>query len=451
VIGSIFVAPGGHSMNAAVADAWGIRVELDGRAFTRSLRAFGSGAHALRRRRTRHRRQVHGAPCMYWLCMLCAVRCMPCAACRALHAVRCMSGASPPFLFPLAGAGVLGSGYWSHVPLPFTSRARVSLVPLPHGDVAGGFRQPPPSEVADGAHLPTLELMEQMRECVSVGTACPLMIAWDINVQVHPQPLHQNPSRPTPTAAAAAAEDAAAAAAAAEDAEAAAVAGASGLLSQPSLLEALALLRAPAEFSPHALEHTLGTSRVVDVPAGGTGSVFCQSAEGTLLRLRLRLHDEAGAYVRLDGLAHAVARARLRIVADGAEVAQVDASVAEFFGVGPGAVHMRSLLLGVADDATLYCAFAVPYWRTIDVAVRNGGERPARWEVQAEWLPTAVGRVGDTGYFTAHVRAASPTEAGEDFQFASLVGSGHVVAHILRVDAKQRAVIKRTHTREYAR
>jgi hypothetical protein len=366
---------------------------------------------------------------------------------RALHAVRCMSGASPPFLFPLAGAGVLGSGYWSHVPLPFTSRARVSLVPLPHGDVAGGFRQPAPSEVADGAHLPTLELMEQMRECVSVGTACPLMIAWDINVQIHPKPLHQNPSRPTPTSAAAAA--AATAAAVAEDAEAAAAA--SGLLSQPSLLEALALMRAPAEFSPHALEHTLATAHVVDVPVDGTGSVFRQSSEGTLLRLRLRLHDEAGAYVRLAGLAHAVARARLRIVADGAEVAQVDASVAEFFGVGPGAVHMRSLLLGVADDAALYCAFAMPYWRTIDVAVRNGGERPARWEVQAEWLPTAVGRVGDTGYFTAHVRAASPTEAGADFSFASLVGSGHVVAHILRVDARQRAVIERTHTRECAR
>jgi hypothetical protein len=74
------------------------------------------------------------------------------------------SGTRAPFLFPMAGAGVFGSGYYSFVPMVFHSRLQITLS-AEHAD----------TEFLEG-------VMSRLQNCIDYDLRCELFQYWNVNL-----------------------------------------------------------------------------------------------------------------------------------------------------------------------------------------------------------------------------------------------------------------------------
>ncbi|MCC7389546.1 MAG: DUF2961 domain-containing protein [Phycisphaerales bacterium] len=134
-----------------------------------------------------------------------------------------------------------------------------------------------------------------------------------------------------------------------------------------TIRETSAALAAPGSRMPPAggvelpIDATVGPGAAADLLVLGDGP-------GAIARLTLR--------VRAENLDLALRQTLLCISFDGAQDAQVQAPIGDFFGAGPGVNPFDSVPFTVEPDGTMTCRFVMPFARAATLRAVNLGGQP---------------------------------------------------------------------------
>jgi len=120
-------------------------------------------------------------------------------------------------------------------------------------------------------------------------------------------------------------------------------------------------------------------------------------------------------------------RARMRIWWDGEKEPSVDCPLGMFFGLGLGAVPVKSIAFR-CDQMTFANRFPMPFWQAYRMAV-EGIEGDLYVDVSPQRYPKS-----EAGYFCATFREERPTSLGRDFTMLSTGGAGKLVGTVLVVE-----------------
>lgn len=185
------------------------------------------------------------------------------------------------------------------------------------------------------------------------------------------------------------------------------------------------LLRAAGTRDPKpAQPGTTRTGGAFRLSPGEQVRLVALDGPGVVTALRLRLAQAGPAGRRPD------ADLRLRIRFDGRRT--VDAPVREFFGAGLGGGRVAALLFAVDPDGWSEAWWPMPFARSATISLHSpegtpatSGEVEVRWRRDGAWS-AALGPGGSAGHFHATSHAGQP-EAGRDWVFADLDGSGRIL------------------------
>ena len=167
---------------------------------------------------------------------------------------------------------------------------------------------------------------------------------------------------------------------------------------------------------PRAPRRVIGRT-AIQVRAGRSGTLLRLPGPGVITALRIRIPDATD---------EVLAKTRLRIHFDGRRT--VDAPLGEFFGAGPSAARVRTLMSRAGPRAgdPLIAWWPMPYARSATVALVNGTAAPIDGEVQV-----TIGRLTRPprpalGRFHA-TSDSGPTVPGRDWTFLRTRGRGKFV------------------------
>lgn len=131
---------------------------------------------------------------------------------------------------------------------------------------------------------------------------------------------------------------------------------------------------------------------------------------------------------------------RLRIYWDGEEEPSVDCPIGDFFAGGHGMnIPVESLPVRVTSNGRARnCYWPMPFAKSARITLTNEGRRGAAVYFNVDWQSLSS-LPEEAAYFHAEYRQSFPTQEGENYVVADIVGRGHYVGTVLSVVALSRA------------
>jgi len=205
---------------------------------------------------------------------------------------------------------------------------------------------------------------------------------------------------------------------------------ASALAAQPVVAQSLDDLPRLKNFSAHRVSsdnHFIGSND--DSKRIFPGETFVMAdlkGPGVVNHIWITVADNEFAWPRL---------VRLRVYYDGKKTPSVDVPMGDFFGVGHGYERdLDSMPIRVSSWGRARNSYwQMPFRQSCKITIADEGDRPVTmfyYHVDWQKHPTLA---PDVAYFHAYYRQERPAQAGKNYEFVHINGTGHYVGTVLNV------------------
>ena len=205
---------------------------------------------------------------------------------------------------------------------------------------------------------------------------------------------------------------------------------ASALAAQPVVAQSLDDLPRLKNFSAHRVSsdnHFIGSND--DSKRIFPGETFVMAdlkGPGVVNHIWITVADNEFAWPRL---------VRLRVYYDGKKTPSVDVPMGDFFGVGHGYERdLDSMPIRVSSWGRARNSYwQMPFRQSCKITITDEGDRPVTmfyYHVDWQKHPTLA---PDVAYFHAYYRQERPAQAGKNYEFVHINGTGHYVGTVLNV------------------